>query len=279
MDSGSFESRMGLPERKFEVQRQLSSNALRQAIWNWLYMTLWKPAIGHTTDAMNQRQYVKRFCQDFWVMVLNGDVSRISSFSSGVIDNPAYLHLHKQCMEGPWWFPYRLVEFFINHKSVYSGYIADLETLLERYGSAYRLIEGRFVEITTEEQVQAVNAALTAAEPPVRAHLIRAMDLIGSIEQPDYRNSIKESISAVEACCRAIAGKKSATLADALKRIEGVHPVLSEAFKKLYGYTSDESGIRHALSQDDRVTHADAMFMLVACSAFISYLNQNVAAK
>ena len=46
---------------------------------------------------------------------------------------------------------------------------------------------------------------------------------------------------------------------------------------KLYGYTSDESGIRHAGRIDGKgTTFAEAKFMLIACSAFVNYLIDNI---
>ena len=71
--------------------------------------------------------------------------------------------------------------------------------------------------------------------------------------------------------------KASQTLAPALKSLERsgtLHPALKEAFTKLYGYTSDEQGIRHAdLGQDSaNVGMNEAVFMLGACASFSSYL-------
>ena len=52
-----------------------------------------------------------------------------------------------------------------------------------------------------------------------------------------------------------------------------IPPTLEEAFNKLYGYTSNEGGIRHALSEGDTPpTFDDAKYMLVSCSAFVNYL-------
>ena len=52
-----------------------------------------------------------------------------------------------------------------------------------------------------------------------------------------------------------------------------IHPVLEAAFEKLYGYTSDASGIRHAGQIDGpEATFDEAKFMLVACSGFVNYL-------
>jgi len=44
--------------------------------------------------------------------------------------------------------------------------------------------------------------------------LSRALELLSDRKQPDYRNSIKESISAVEATCQVFASKSRATLGD-----------------------------------------------------------------
>ena len=51
-----------------------------------------------------------------------------------------------------------------------------------------------------------------------------------------------------------------------------LHPALAGAFQKLYGYTSDADGIRHALMEESNLDLADASLMLVACSGFVSYL-------
>jgi hypothetical protein len=66
-------------------------------------------------------------------------------------------------------------------------------------------------------------------------------------------------------------------LSEALKKIKergavSLHPALLGAFEKLYGYSSDAEGIRHALMDEPNLTLDDAMFMLVACSAFINYI-------
>jgi hypothetical protein len=41
---------------------------------------------------------------------------------------------------------------------------------------------------------------------------------------------------------------------------------------KLYGYTSDDSGIRHAILDQPTVGFDEAKFMIVSCSAFVNYL-------
>lgn len=149
--------------------------------------------------------------------------------------------------------------------------------------TAYRLLDGDFIPIISDEEIQEVEEAIGAdVEDPVTIHLRTALERLSDRESPDYRNSVKESISAVEALCVAISGERSATLGKALGRIEAaagikIHGALREAFKKLYGYTSDSGGIRHALTDEDNLGMEDARFMLVACSAFVNYLRAKQA--
>jgi hypothetical protein len=101
------------------------------------------------------------------------------------------------------------------------------------------------------------------------------MRLLSDRKAPDYRNSIKEAISAVEAVCQLVTGSQKMSLGEALKKMEpklNLHPAMREAFLKLYGYTSDAEGIRHALLDESSLKFEDAKYMVVTCSAFVNYL-------
>ena len=110
----------------------------------------------------------------------------------------------------------------------------------------------------------------------VSEHINKAIILLYDRHQPDYANSIKESITAVESACNIMLATEKCTLGEALKKLElngiNIHPALKDAFNKLYGYTSDASGIRHAGGMGTNATREEAKFMLVACSAFCNYL-------
>ena len=141
----------------------------------------------------------------------------------------------------------------------------------------YRFIGKYISPISDDEEVTAITESLRNPFTPVREHIEKANILLSDRDNPDYENSIKESISAVEAICTIIVGKDDATLGKSLKIIEDkgiiIHPVLKIAFDKLYGYTSDADGIRHASGIGGSTsTFEEAKFMLVSCSAFINYL-------
>ena len=93
-----------------------------------------------------------------------------------------------------------------------------------------------------------------------------------------YAASIVNSIHAVESVARKIDPKGSKALGPALDSLEkagfSVHPALKEGFKKLYGYTNDEPGLRHPLIDKGApdVGLDEAVFMFGACAFFAAYL-------
>lgn len=96
-------------------------------------------------------------------------------------------------------------------------------------------------------------------------------------EHPDYKNCVKESISAVESVCKVLTNDPKAELGKALKSLiangMNIHGSLKSAILALYGYASDEGGIRHAEREtESTVTFEEAKFMMVTCSAIVNYL-------
>jgi hypothetical protein len=164
-------------------------------------------------------------------------------------------------------------------KSPREIFTGKCNAVLEREMSGYRFVGGNLIPLSDNAQIEAISAArqstLQDSFQPARAHLDTALRLFADRQNPSYRNVIKESMLAVEAVAQVVAGRPNATLADALKRIDeavGVHAALNQGFQKIYGYTSDADGIRHALSEQEQLQQEDAQFMLVSCSAFVSYL-------
>lgn len=149
--------------------------------------------------------------------------------------------------------------------------------VLKHEVSAWRFVGRKIARIIDEIEIQEVEEALQVGIPAVRRHLQTSLDHFGDRKNPDYANSIKEAISAVEALSKMISQDEKADLDKALAKIESKGKVklqssLKSAFRKLYFYTSDAEGIRHALMEEPNLDAEDAKFMLVACSAFVNYL-------
>ncbi|MGO9121882.1 MAG: AbiJ-NTD4 domain-containing protein [Desulfomonilaceae bacterium] len=270
-----FSQRYGYSPLEHAFQREAVDESLRTKLWNTLKPTIWDhyqrrglpwvadPEISDRIDQMVRR---------LWMHFFNKDLDNLpSSFRGG---NGSYSILKDYFFKCEWFGVYDFVEAMsLDQGNLLNQKIRELvNAVLEEQNAAYRFVGEEIAEITDQQEIKTIEEALDHPDKPIRTHLEAALRMLSDRESPDYRNSIKESISAVEAACRLVSGDPSATLGDALKKIKNLHPALSGAFKQLYGYTSHESGIRHSLIDEPNITYADAKFMLVACSAFVSYL-------
>lgn len=158
-----------------------------------------------------------------------------------------------------------------------NNFALEVNAQLEAEMAGYRMVDGIITPISDQLEIQALNEAVELPDSfrGARTHIRYAIEKMSDRNNPDYRNAIKEAICAIESAARIITGDDKATLGQALKQLNEhveVHPALRDAFSKLYGYTSNEDGIRHAMLDDGRVDFADAKYMVVACSAFLKYL-------
>lgn len=170
----------------------------------------------------------------------------------------------------------KFLKFAKAHQELQS-FVELLNFEFEQLHFAYRVVNDEIVEITSENEIKVIENAIQKSSDNVKMHLAKALQLFGKKPQGDYSGSIKESITAVEAECR-IYGDGN-TLGKALcdlKKKKVLPNTLYKAFEDLYGYTNDKStGIRHALMDTTGnyiPSFAEAMFMLVSCSAFVNYL-------
>ena len=157
-------------------------------------------------------------------------------------------------------------------------FIEDINRVLKDELAEYRLIDGKIIPITNKCEIETIEEALRISDSFVGTHISNALEKIAEKPTPDCRNSIKESISALEALCVSIAGTGGIdTLGRALNVIKKngkvkLHDDFISGLKALYGWTSDADGIRHYLKEDPDVGLEDAIFMLVTCSALCNFI-------
>jgi hypothetical protein len=160
----------------------------------------------------------------------------------------------------------------------------DFERLLNRdlesENAGYRFINGQFAPITSESELEEVRVAIdppATAMEPVSVHIQQALEHLSDKTSPDYRNSIKESISAVESLCKFLANMPTQTLGPALDKVAkelDLNDHVRDGMKAIYKYTSDAHGIRHGLKDHNHPGQEDARFMLVTCSAFVNFVTE-----
>lgn len=147
----------------------------------------------------------------------------------------------------------------------------DLNRILVRENSGFRLNDGcQLVPITNQQELDEVSEAQHSSVDMVALHMNKAVACFADREKPDYDNSIKEAVSALEALAQKITGEKG-TLGALIKKLD-LHPCLIQSVDKLYGYTSD-GGIRHAKKDGDPEADFDtAKFVIVTASALINFI-------
>ena len=177
-----------------------------------------------------------------------------------------------------------MLEVIINDTELDDDFAEKIRILFEMHGAAYWLdtsrLPYRFIPSTSKEQGEATRQAFETVEqsgiaPGATTHLRKAVEHLNAGR---YADSVSDSMHAVESVARVIDPRANKTLGSALDSLETAgllnHPALKSAFKTLYGYTSDEQGIRHALLERDAadVGLDEGMFMFGACASFAAYL-------
>jgi hypothetical protein len=221
---------------------------------------------------------VNQLLDRYWLHFFKQPLDTRPQFKHSSDGDSAYDIIRKYFFSCEWFELYDFLEFTLKNcdKGRVDTLRKFLNSLLEEENAAYRIVGCEVAEMTNEEEIAAIEEAIKRPRDPVSQHLEAALRLLSDRKSPDYRNSVKESISAVEALCHRMCADPKATLGDAIKKMKSVchvHPAFEKGLSALYGYTSDASGIRHALTEGGETpSYADAKFMLVACSSFINYL-------
>jgi len=169
------------------------------------------------------------------------------------------------------------IQWVLRRKDCPAMFVVGIDQALEEGRAAYRIVDGdTIMPIGSQAELETVQQAfadLAATEfHGARQHLCRAAEELSTRKIPD---SIRESIHAVESVVRVL--EPDGDFSKALARLEtkaNIHGALNRGFKSIYGFTCDENGIRHPLLDDPnaKVDETDALFMIGACAAFVSYL-------
>lgn len=176
-----------------------------------------------------------------------------------------------------WYEIYDFIEYIseIYHSSeLNEGFKAKVNQVLEEEMSGYRFVGNFIVPIIDDTEIKAIEEALECEYTGVKIHLSNSLEFLSDKENPDYINSIKESISAVESMVNLVSGKKNVALNRCIQYIPfEMDKNFNNAMIKLYSWTSSADGIRHGITGEEiKSSFAEAKFMLITCSAFINYL-------
>ena len=267
-----FSQRKGFKPVAELIQIDSMNSELRNSLWNALDVEIWSSDFiqGHGGYR------IRAFSGEFWFHFLKKPID-----SRPIHDVHILAEIRGHFFRFEWFEVYDFLEFVVGYYEKPKPRLAEfLNVILERELSGYLFVSGLLTDITNAQEIEMLDTALTDTQfAGVDTHLQQALALYAKRDEPDYRNSIKESISAVESMAKIVSEKPKATLGDALKAIEKhglLHKSLKEGFNNLYGYTSDADGIRHAIMEKSELTSADARYFLLSCTSFVNYLKAQI---
>jgi AbiJ N-terminal domain 4 len=265
-----FSERIGAVQATSVLQLDSISEPLRNSVWNFLHSIYCEGESGWWEPAEVLSQWF---------------------FKVPVDDLPTYNlrrrdWIRARFYELEWHQAYDFIEFMADYQGRrrHTEFTKDamyrvFNKIFETEHSGYRFLGGELSPISSAAEVEAIDAAVklagTSGLAGAHTHLKSALHLLGKRPVPDYRNAVKEAISAVESVAKRLSQNESQGLASALDELAKqvpIHGALKSAFVKLYGYTSDTDGVRHAILDEPSVGFDEAKYMVVACSAFVSYL-------
>lgn len=265
-----FSEKYGYKPEK-AIQHEFISDELRRRIWNLFAQQEIKAgglASKRLSQAVNGEQTIEEKIVDRMGFLIDPTAKNLTTEAQ----------LKSNILQFFSWF--EVYDFIDIHLSFLTEderakRIKQYNDLLEQEKAGYRIVAREVAPITNESEIQAIEQAAAIPYKSVNQHIKKALAFYADTKEPDYENSVKESISAVEAMCCIITGK-DATLNKAIEKLKNngvhIHPALEKAFTSLYAYTCDEKGIRHAGIEFVDTPAEDAKYMLVSCSAFVNYL-------
>ncbi len=269
-----FSTRYNYQEKKLKRLDEIDE-AVKNRIWN-----LFTKLVG----IIRELEKDDRLIVTIWDEFFKGRINELKWFSIDPQTGKTIYRLSSiedKFNQLEWYRYYDFLEYLMKTEilQAFRDIIAkEVNKIFKEENIECRIINNLVVPIIDEEEIKEIKTAQKVDDryETVKIHLQKALELYAKRPRPDYKNSIKESISAIEALARIITNNPSATLGDLTKEIS-IHPAFRDGLNKIYGWTSDEGGIRH--SQKDYKDYLEsgedeARFMLVLAHAFVNYITK-----
>jgi hypothetical protein len=265
----TFEEAEGVKPLPSQLKRGEISPQFRAVLWSKMRKWLKR----------DRDHFDKFFLDEPWATILTDAlVQRDHQLNDFPTDYDAAVQTVKNRIEnGSWWDVLGWLEWVFNHPRCPSGFPNAIDGLLTYCRLGYRVFDNTVIcFVGSEAERDAISKAFADLARTelngARIHLRKAAE---ELTAGNYAGSVRESVHAVESVVSVL--EPRGDFAKALAKLDnkvGIHGAMKAGFASLYGFSSNENGIRHPLLQESvaNVDETDALFMLGACAAFVSYL-------
>lgn len=274
-----FSAKYGYKSKK-EIQYETMDSDLRVALWNTLELFFWIKREKNSSGIIEVGdnfwdQPLKIIVSTLWIDLLNWPLDEMPEYWGDVKSE-----LKSHFFNCEWHEAYSFIEYLAPlaenlEKESARKFVKRCNTVLEQQCSAWRFVKGTICPISNEVELDEIKLAMESPFDAVRNQIQTALECLSKRPEPDKRNCIKESVSAVETIARKILGAKSETLGALIPQLKKelyLHKNNEEMLRNFWTWTCEIS--RHGEKDDDNLTIADARFGLVMGSAYANYLLQ-----
>lgn len=234
----NFSERYGFKEEK-AVQLTTMDDELRHCLWN---------------ELENLFNYINYYPEK--LLVIWKDFFKQPLY---ILDNDSFYQREKiirsKYYKMPWYEVYSFLEFSVHLFNPFKKnlFIKGCNLILDRENSAYRFVDDLIVPIISEIEIKSIEKNLVDKDEAAQ-HLRSALTMLANKQNDQSRESIVQSILAIEAIAKRVTNDKNATLAYLCqkRKIIPSNNQARQALLNLYNYTSSKEGIRHSLTNESQ---------------------------
>ena len=197
-----FSQKIGKTSIRDAFQIEKIDSLLENRIWNDILIEFFDKIIDLPYSNV-RTSYRDQACQVIWKEFFGNRTDEIPSYGVGINFTKFLDFLKKWFFKSEWYEKYDFLEFLarIDKRALKIGFIEKCNASLKREMSGYRIVDECIVKIIAEEEIKEIEEAVEKSSKwkPVNTHIKASIEYFSKRKNPNYRNSIKESISAVEA--------------------------------------------------------------------------------
>lgn len=266
----TFSERYGYDKTRIGFQIESIDDLLRNRLWNILDSFYWARMRGMRGETGEENL---KFLRKLWCDCLKLSIYDIRT---NKVEDLTDWKIYSRYRELEWSKVYDLLQFIVNEypdEKFNFNFITECNRVLEEEKSYYQFIGKMIVPRATKEEIDQIEKALQSPHEPVRKHIGNSLKELSNKQSPVYANSMKESITAVEATLQAIE-KNDLVLSrnvEAFAKQTKLHPHLQESIKRMSSYANDTE-IRHTAKEDTDLDINDAIFFLANCASWVNFL-------
>lgn len=248
-------------------------------------------------DLVDKNFIEKEYNEKTKYKFINYEIARICRDMNPVTDS----RIHPKLYQMEWYKVYEFIErMYHKLKEVYKYdingnieyeeynltfvqeyYSKEIKNLLSEENIGYDFHQGLFNRKGYLKTSKAINSAMAVLSDPKlnksRLHYMKAIQYFNKIKEPDYENTIKESICALEASLITLFSPEISKNFDlAIRKLSGndiskIPAPIIESIIKLYGYRNSGSGVAHATDKGLKVTAKEAELIISLTADYITY--------